>query len=205
MTNSGLANRMFTATATVLAVCAISQLTGCCNRVLPRACGTMVDNMFANYRECVWARRAYNLEYGTRWRPFADHFRRGFVEGYCNICEGGDGYVPAMPPRDYWGYEFQSEQGSQCVGAWFEGYPAGVAAARKARAGKHSDLYISRMIDAAVKQEQTGVRMASSVKITSPGAAVEVPAVPVSPPDDQAPPTPLEPAEPSMVIGRGSF
>ncbi len=133
----------------------------------------LMDRMFSGYRECVWARRAYNLQFGNSKRRFGDHFRKGFVEGYCGVCNGGDGYVPAMPPEEYWGYEYQSDQGSQCVDAWFEGYPAGVLAARKSGVGKNSDIYISKMIDAAIAQEKDGVRVASDVKTIDSSRTIE--------------------------------
>ena len=143
------------------------ELTGCCCFQSKLGSGMIADRLFAQYRECVWARRAYNLEYGNSNRKFGDHFRKGFVEGYCGVCTGGDGYVPAMPPEEYWGFEYQSDNGSQCVDAWFEGYPAGVASARKYGAGKNSDLYISKMIDTAIVQEKEGVKVASDVKVIS--------------------------------------
>ena len=151
------------------------QLTGCCGFQSNLGSGMMTDRMFAQYRECVWARRAYNLECGNTTRRFGDHFRKGFIEGYCGVCNGGDGYVPAMPPEEYWGFEYQSEKGSQCVDAWFEGFPSGVASARKNGAGKNSDLYISKMIDTAIVQEKEGVKVASDVKIID-GNGSNVPA-----------------------------
>lgn len=107
------------------------------------------------YRDLVWAKRAYNLRYGNCERPYAEHFQSGFCAGYTDMCNGGDGYVPALPPADYRGYEFQSVDGAQCVNTWFEGYPAGVAAAKQDKAGNFHDVMISRMVDSAIKQENT--------------------------------------------------
>ena len=114
----------------------------------------LFEEPIIDYRDMVWARRAFNLRYGNCDRPFANHFRNGFVEGYCSVCEGGDGYVPAVPPEEYWGYEYQSAEGSQCVNAWFEGFPLGAAAARKDNAGKYNDIFISKMINNAVTMDQ---------------------------------------------------
>lgn len=107
-----------------------------------------------SYRDMVWAKRAYNLRYGNSNRPYGEHFQNGFCTGYSDVCNGGDGYVPAMPPADYRGYQYQSADGVQCVNAWFEGYPAGVAAARKEKVGNYNDILISKMIDTAVTQEK---------------------------------------------------
>lgn len=216
----------------LVATCCLP-LTGCLNPNRPHALGNLVDGMYSNYRERVWAHRAFNQQYGHMPRKFREHFRKGFVEGYCNVCNGGDGYIPAMPPKDYWGYEFQSADGAECVSAWFDGFPEGVAAARKANAGKNADMYISNMIERAVQQEKNGVRLASDVKITGSGTssssgsaetqnpAVEAmappapasseskpaisPGKPSSPAALMTPLAPLKPAEPSMVIGQGDF
>lgn len=115
--------------------------------------GTIIDTAFGRYRDKVWAKRACNLRYSNCDRPYASHFQTGFEAGYQDICEGGDGYVPATPPEKYWGFDFQTPDGAKCVNAWFEGYPAGVAAAKRDRAGTYRDVYVSRMIQSALVQE----------------------------------------------------
>jgi len=226
-------NRALTPLLLLLAAVVCTQSTGCLGPNRPHACGNLVDGMFSDFRERVWAHRAFNLEYGHMPRKFREHFRKGFVEGYCNVCNGGDGFIPAMPPRDYWGYEYQSSDGAQCVSSWFEGYPAGVAAARKNNAGKNADIYISSMAERAVQQEKEGVRLASQVDIVnsgktgsglaSPGkpqaAESAEPPAPVSSRQERKPdadsegskPTALSPlvplssSGPSMVVGQGDF
>lgn len=226
-------NRALASLLLLIAALVCTQTTGCFGPNRPHACGNLVDGMFSNFRERVWAHRAFNLEYRHMPRKFREHFRKGFVEGYCNVCNGGDGYIPAMPPRDYWGYEYQSSDGAQCVSAWFEGYPEGVAAARKANAGKNADLYISSMAERAVQQEREGVRLASQVGIvnsetsqpakTGVGKTQEVesaaPPAPTSSRQERksgiesdsgkpmalSPLVPLAPSGPSMVVGQGDF
>jgi hypothetical protein len=122
-------------------------------------CSGFRDAAMVSYRDMVWAKRAYNLRYGNCNRPYNEHFQNGFCEGYSSICNGGDGYVPAMPPADYRKFEYQSPEGAQCVNAWFEGYPAGVAAARKEKVGNYNDVMISRMIDSAITQEKTAFKL----------------------------------------------
>lgn len=134
-----------------------SQSIGCC---FTGGCGAgglasgFMDRQISCYRDKVWAKRAFNLRYGNCDRKFGDHFRNGFVDGYCSVCDGGDGFVPAMPPECYWGNEFQCAEGAQCVNSWFEGYPAGAIAARKDGAGSFRDVYISKMINSAIIQEK---------------------------------------------------
>lgn len=112
------------------------------------------DALLESYRDRVWAKRAYNLRYNNCDRPYESHFQNGFVAGYCDTCNGGDGYVPALPPDDYRGFEYQSPDGAECVKSWFEGFPAGVAAAKKDRAGEFHDIYTSRMINSAIEQDK---------------------------------------------------
>ena len=112
------------------------------------------DALLEGYRDRVWAKRAFNLRFNNCDMPYQQHFQNGFVEGYCDTCNGGDGFVPALPPSEYRGFEFQSPDGNQCVKTWFEGYPAGVAAARKDRAGEFHDIYTSRLINSAITQSK---------------------------------------------------
>ena len=146
-----------------------SQSIGCCSTGGCHRPGQMlerfVDRQIACYRDRVWAERAYNLRYGDCERQFGDHFRKGFVAGYCNICDGKDGYVPAMPPQCYWSNEYQCPEGAKCVNAWFEGFPAGAQAAKKDSAGTYRDVYISNMINAAIVQEGVKDRLPSEVPI----------------------------------------
>lgn len=143
-----------------LALLAVLSSTGC-HRALYSGGSQMVDNTFLSYRDYVWANRAYNLTYRGQQRDFGDHHRKGFIEGYCNACEGGDGYVPPLPPDEYWSYEYKSDEGARCVEAWYEGFPEGVAAARKTGAEKFRSIYVSKMVDAAIAQEQTGAVLPS--------------------------------------------
>lgn len=151
------------------------------------------DTLLIEYRDAVWARRAYNLRYGNCDRPFSRHYRDGFCEGYCNVCNGGDGYVPALPPAEYRGYEYQSAEGAQCVNAWFEGYPAGVAAAKKDRAGDFKEMFVSRMINSAVTQDKAKHQLPDDVPLIAPDKQPEDQDASV---EDRVPPAPELPAAP---------
>lgn len=139
------------------------QSTGCNLNKL-----AFTDAWMLSYRDAVWSRRAFNLNYGNCDQPYAEHFEEGFCAGYQDVAGGGDGYVPAMPPNEYRGFEYQSAEGAQCVNAWFEGYPAGVAAARKDDVGTYHNVLISRMINAAVTQSETEHKLPGDVPIISP-------------------------------------
>jgi hypothetical protein len=107
--------------------------------------------MYAAWRDNVWANRAYNHMYAQCSDPHPRHFKRGFVAGYISICRGEDGYVPAVPPRSYWGYAYQSADGQALTGSWFAGYPEGVQAALQEGAGAYRDVRVSAMLNAAMQ------------------------------------------------------
>lgn len=125
------------------------------------------EAMMVSYRDMVWSKRAYNLRYGSCARPYGDHFQCGFEAGYTDVCNGGDGYVPAMPPQEYRAFEYQSGEGVECVNAWFEGYPAGVAAAKKEEVGDYNNVLISKMINSAINQEKAQHVLPGDVPIVS--------------------------------------
>jgi hypothetical protein len=112
------------------------------------------EAILVSYRDMVWAKRAYNLRYGNCDRPYGEHFYNGFCAGYADVCNGGDGYVPALPPLSYRSSRFQSPDGAQCVSAWFEGYPAGVAAARQEKVGNFNNVMVSKMMNDALEAEK---------------------------------------------------
>ena len=146
-----------------LAVVSLGQ-SGCSSNFRNIA-GELNNNILIEYRDAVWSRRAYNLRYGNCDRPFSNHFRDGFCAGYMDVSNGGDGYVPALPPQEYRGYEYQSAEGAQCVNTWFEGYPAGVAAAKQDKTGEYKDMFISKMINSAITQENATHSLPSDVPV----------------------------------------
>ena len=125
----------------------------------------ILDELAIAYRDRVWAQRAYNLRFANCNRQYEDHFKNGFCAGYSDVCNGGDGYVPALPPENYRGFEYQCAEGSKCVDAWFDGYPEGVAAARAEDAGTYQKMYVSRMIDKAITQDTTPNNLPADIPV----------------------------------------
>jgi len=145
------------------ALLTVSQTVGC--GVWKQA--KVGEAMMITYRDHVWAKRAYNLRYANCKRPFSEHFQNGFRAGYTDVSQGRDGFVPALPPAEYRGYEFQSADGAKCVNSWFEGYPAGVAAAKRDKTGNYNDVMISRLINSAVSQESVDAKLPQDVPVVS--------------------------------------
>ena len=142
-----------------IAMLTLGQSTGC-------KLGIKEASMLT-YRDTVWSKRAFNLRYGNCEREYSEHFQNGFCAGYVATCNGGDGYVPALPPSEYRSPGYQSADGAKCVNSWFEGYPAGVAAAKKDKSGTYHDVLISRMINSAVSQSKTQPVLPGDVKVIS--------------------------------------
>ena len=130
--------------------------------------GALLDEQIGGYRNHVWANRAYNLRFGNCDRQFPEHFKQGFVDGYCNVCNGGDGYVPAVPPEDYWSHQYQSPEGAKCVNTWFRAYPLGVKAAREDGAGAFQKVYISKMVQSAMVQNKADHVLPDDVPVVTP-------------------------------------
>ncbi|MEM9942611.1 MAG: hypothetical protein AAF939_13690 [Planctomycetota bacterium] len=122
------------------------------------------DALLVSYRDLVWARRAYNLRFSNCSRPYADHFRNGFYAGYSSVCQGGNGAAPTLPPEEYRTSEYQTADGSNCIKAWFEGYPEGVAAAKGDDVGTYNDVVISKMVDTALKAEAAQARVDAEIE-----------------------------------------
>ncbi len=149
----------------------VSQSVGCfCGPGLNdfrKAFDDNFDQQMKCYRNQVWAKRAFNLRYASCRRDYENHFSNGFRDGYRAICNGEKGYVPAMPPEGYWGNEFQCPEGAKCVDAWFKGYPAGVQAAKRDGSGSYNEVYISKMINSAIKQDKAKDSLPTDVPVKS--------------------------------------
>ena len=172
------ANRLVRVMLVGLAI-ASCQFAGC-NSFQVGTTGYM-DRCFCSWRDHVWAKRAYRLRYSNCDCAHPSHYQKGFIAGYSAICNGEDGYVPAMPPRNYWGFAYQSADGQAMIDAWFEGYPEGVRAAQQDGAGQYRDVQFSRMINDAMQQEQMGWDQAEyyqAVEMIEPGPTPAVDAPP---------------------------
>jgi hypothetical protein len=123
------------------------------------------DQVFGVWRDNVWAQRAYCSRFSTCPDPHPRHFRSGFLAGYQSVCCGEDGYVPAVPPKSYWGYSYQNAQGSQMAGSWFAGYPEGVRAAQEDGAGNFRNVQVSAMLNAALQPQTSEIPPQETIEV----------------------------------------
>lgn len=63
-----------------------------------------------------------------------------------DVADGGTGCVPTFPPREYWGWKYQSCEGQARVAAWFAGYPHGARAAEEDGIGNYYQIQTSANI-----------------------------------------------------------
>ncbi len=105
-------------------------------------------------QEKVWAKRAFHLRFGHCERVHADHFRDGFLAGYCNVCDGKGGQIPTLPPEKYWGFNYRNQEGAEKQNAWFAGFESGAESARTDGSGSFQGIQIARQVEEAIVQAE---------------------------------------------------
>jgi len=155
------------------------------------------EMMTSRWRDHVWANRAYQtrLADSATGRVYESDFRRGFIAGYQSVSQGGDGTIPAMPPRRYWGSQYLSPEGQAKSKSWFDGYPEGVRAAQADGIDAYRDIYVSQLLE-DLQRQGPGMQPSEGRHMLD------------LPPEDRlAPPTPPEwvnPAAPPIPVGFNS-
>ena len=95
-------------------------------------------------KHVVAAKRAWNARSSCfQNQKHVKDFARGFRAGYMDVADGGTGCVPSFPPREYWGWRYQSCEGQAKVSAWFSGFPHGVRAAEEDGIGNYYQMQTS--------------------------------------------------------------
>lgn len=139
-----------------------------------------------------------NLEVVYEHMDFTDDFGRGFREGYYDVCNGGNGCPPVIPPRRYWSVKYASPRGHQQTHAWFEGYRYGAVVAEQDGVGIWVSLPTSR--PAAVSPEQFRPEEGPTPGVAEEGLELQETPPPSEEEGDQSPPgmeveTPSAPPE----------
>ena len=80
---------------------------------------------------------------------YSKDIRQGFIDGFVDTCNGGNGCTPLVPPQHYCGIGRKTNAGS-----WFQGYPLGVAAAESCGACNMSQSALSPALAACVRQPE---------------------------------------------------
>lgn len=181
--------------ATALAASALLPNTGC--SILTNAQKNLsrhdaMDDFLVNYRNAAWSKRAWLCNHQAYHNhPYRADLEAGFRQGYEDVAAGGNGCTPAVCPRSYWGWQYQSPDGQKRMNAWFEGYPLGVRAAEQDGIGHWGNVVTSFPPPAAGPQG-AGAWPAGHPAGTPPlgGAPTPDPTVDVSP---EMIPAPVDP------------
>ena len=100
-----------------------------------------LDNCMIGYRNRVLAARAWHERaHCYKKHRFKNDFEAGFLQGYADVANGGNGCVPAVAPAQYLGWRYQSADGQGAINAFFQGYPLGAAAAEADGIGHWGDV-----------------------------------------------------------------
>ncbi len=95
------------------------------------------------------AHRLWRERYAHCYGANSNDIRKGFVDGFVDTAEGGNGCTPLVPPSHCCGIGKQPN--AKC---WFQGYPLGVAAARSCGASEWAKTAISPDLAACMANEQ---------------------------------------------------
>ena len=99
------------------------------------------------YRTKAGATRAWHArKHHFCNEKYMREFAAGFKAGYAEVAGGGNGCTPAFPPREYWGWKYQSCEGQARVAAWYAGFPHGARAAEEEGVGSWSQIQTSANI-----------------------------------------------------------
>ncbi len=135
-----------------------------------------VDEFMVDYRNRAMAAKAWHCSKQKFCnRGHLNEFQAGFYAGYANIANGGTGCCPAIAPKEYWGWKYQSSDGQAGVNAWFEGFPMGVQAAEVEGIGHWSQIRPAGL-QTVVPGSATGMPMPMGVPIElMPGETLHTP------------------------------
>ncbi len=106
------------------------------------------NDFVLGFRNGVWAQQAWAERRGCfEGQPQFSSFGAGFRAGYVSVASGGNGCPPAVAPRKYWTWKYQTPEGQAKVAAWFAGFPHGARAAEEEQAGEYQHIQVSYAIE----------------------------------------------------------
>ena len=101
-------------------------LSGCAQ------CKDCVDDYVISCRNRCYAERAW-LQCKSNYNDVECKcdFGKGFRDGYVAVAGGASTCQPALPPQNYWHFEYQNPEGQERMLAWFNGYSYGAVYAEQ--------------------------------------------------------------------------
>jgi hypothetical protein len=108
---------------------------------------SMMNEMMMGYRNEAWGNKAWhNRKHQFCREKHLHEFCEGFRAGYAAVTDGAEGCTPAFPPRQYWGWKYQSAEGQEKVAAWYAGFPHGARAAEEDGIGTWTQIQTSNNV-----------------------------------------------------------
>lgn len=104
------------------------------------------DSMMSYRQKCMATKAWHSRKHCYANQKYLKDFAQGFKAGYMDVAAGGKGCTPPFPPREYWGWKYQSSEGQARVAAWFSGYPYGAQAAEQEGVGNWTQIQTSKAI-----------------------------------------------------------
>lgn len=190
-----------------LAMAASLSMTGCCYYELR----DMWDECSINTRNYMASQMAWHEHKGGFLaHPFSKAYGHGFRDGYADVCGGGDGIAPNLPPRCYWKDCLVGGPGPERVGAYFEGFSQGAYVAQSSGLDASGRVIVSSPLAHDMSHLHSGMEYPmSGMPIDGEGYAGEGPlpyegdgtfAVPVAPPVMGTPDPPLPSVTPDGPV-----
>jgi hypothetical protein len=91
----------------------------------------LVDRPLSCVRYNRLADSAWDAVKNTLDHPPTKDYERGFKRGFVDFLRtGGPNTPPAVPPRHYWTFRYQTREGHQAMEDWIAGYTQGQSSAR---------------------------------------------------------------------------
>ncbi|MBM4000045.1 MAG: hypothetical protein FJ297_11005 [Planctomycetes bacterium] len=107
----------------------------------------LTNDFVLTWRNGAWAGQSWQMhKHQFLDQPFLGSFAEGYRAGYVDVASGANGCTPALPPRKYWSWKYQTPEGQGKTAAWFAGYPFGAKAAEEECAGLYSDIQVSETL-----------------------------------------------------------
>ena len=174
-----------------LAALVLATSTGCtglnhwCTEL--RGC---VSNHMVDYSNRALAERAW-IKRKQRYCNFQyqQEFKDGFITGYLNVADGGDGCTPTIAPEKYWGWAYQTPHGQAAISNFFQGFPFGARAAEEDGVGYWSAIPTSGLNGlvpaSSVEENSLPVPVPVIEQESAPAAQQTSATKPITSPSDQ--------------------
>ncbi len=168
-----------------------------------------VSNHMVDYSNRALAERAWikRKEHYCKFQ-YQKEFKDGFISGYLDVADGGDGCTPTIAPQEYWGWAYQTPHGQAAISNFFQGFPFGAKAAEEDGVGYWNaiptsglDAFVPKMAPAGEDDLPAPVPVIESDPVSVNGQTNQINQPITSPSDEPANGQFFELADSTQVSG----